>query len=517
MFQKIEKNNWDIDRSPAVFGGKGANLLRMKNLDLPVPGGFLIGIEWCEAYNRQAYDIELYVLPSIMLNLAELEAETDKKFGAATKANTPLLVSVRSGAPISMPGMMDTVLNVGLNDKSVKALATLTNPEFAWDSYRRFVQSYATIVLGQPRDEFDKLLKAAEHFCGGKPSLKMNQHLVSKFKLLAGAFPQDVGEQLYQSILAVFKSWNSERAIAYRQHEHINGLTGTGVVVQEMVFGNMNDNSCTGVLFTRNPVTGTGELYGDFLPNAQGEDVVDGSRNPLPFAEMQKFSMGIYEDLAYMSEVLERDLQDMCDIEFTVEDGKLYVLQVRSGKRSSKAALRIPLELVRDRRIDVDRAMELISKAGAVSVDVAETNSEGYTLIGNGLVASEGDIEGVIALSCDAAINYHNEGKKVILVSERTDPDDMPGIIAADGILTFTGGLVSHAAVVARAWDKPCIVGMGTRLIDAFNNQFDIWGGFNAELSLGRGTQKFKNGDLIILRPSENGAVYMKKAEDVSS
>lgn len=513
-FQSIPQE-YDLDSLRSHYGGKASNLIRMIRLGLPVPSGFMISCDWSKQYESDPEYVERVITQSFPHRMAELENLSGKKFGAATKANVPLFVSVRSGAPISMPGMMDTVLNVGLNDKSVKVLANMTDPDFAWDSYRRFMQSYGVTVLGLPKSAFEEIVKPAEHFCGGSISAKMNQHLINKFKVICGGqFPQNVDEQLWESTKAVFKSWNSERAVAYRQHENISDHQGTGVVIQEMVFGNLNDSSCTGVLFTRNPVTGTGEPYGDFLPKAQGEDVVDGSKNPKPIAALEDFSADVHRQLMSISYKLEADLKDMCDIEFTVEDGKLYILQVRVGKRSAKASRRIPFELLYDNMITVDRAVEMVDSLVSFTETeeaVVSTDLEGYTLIGHGLVACDGDVEGVIALDYQAVKNFNSQGINPILVAMQTDPEDMPSIIGSSAMVTFTGGLVSHAAVVARGWNKPCIVGLQNRLEEGLHLSDLHSSDWNSLLKISGVT--YRNGDHIVIRSSENGAVYLKKAE----
>lgn len=488
------------------FGGKAAGLVAMKRIGLNVPPAFIMGCKLSLGYAQHGNSTLDQIMPYVLKNIGYLESETNKKFGAATKANFPLLLSVRSGAPVSMPGMMDTVLNVGLNDKSVKVLGNATTHEFAWDSYRRFIYSYATTVLDLDKKPFDELLDAARHFCvGGILTLKMNQHLVAKFQTMCGgAFPQNVQEQLRGCIEAVFRSWNSERAIVYRKKENISDELGTGVVVQSMVFGNFNNRSATGVYFTMNPVDGTPEPYGDFLVNAQGEDVVDGSSNPRPIDELYDVMPKIYDELIRIGRRLEKMYEDMCDIEFTIENGKLYFLQVRKGKRSTVASYRIPIELVRKGYIDTEKATEMVMAiVPKEQQSEAKSDVSDFVHIGNGLVAAEGDVEGVIAFNCESAIRFHNEGKKVILVSNKTDPEDMPGIIAADGIVTFTGGLVSHAAVVARSWDKPCIVGLGLKMNTSYYVSSD---------HMVIDSTRYNEGDIMIIKPSEKGSVYVKHA-----
>ena len=502
--------SWMHEDIVESYGGKAANIGRLMRLGANVPHGFAIGVSGSIDYlsQRSAEDVKFYmheITQRTRDHVTQLEAETGRKFGAATKANFPLLVSVRSGAPVSMPGMMDTVLNVGLNDKSVRVLGLYTNPEFAWDSYRRFVQSYAKTVLGIDAKPFEELVSTAESFCaGGILTEKMNQFLVVKFiSMCGGRFPQNVYEQLSECIEAVFRSWNSERAIAYRNVEKIGHFTGTAVTVQSMVYGNLNKNSGTGVLFTRNPVSGDNEFYGDFLINAQGEDVVDGSHQTQPIAEMARVFPEAWAELKGLSSKLELSLQDMCDIEFTVEDGKLWLLQVRKGKRSAKASRMIPLHFLKEGWLDVKSAYNMIP-FGEVDVLDKHLDVDGFTKLGSGHVACEGDIEGIVALNSITAMAYAAEGKDVILVSEKTSPEDMPGIIASKGIVTFTGGLVSHAAVVARSWNKPCVVGIGKSIVDG-------WYFFNDSIEAGDKVV-LKNGDSIIIKASESGTIYIKRA-----
>jgi len=514
MFAKVSDYDYFEDQWQQEYGGKGANLIRMNVMGLPVPPAYLLNVSWSAQYNSNDQE---YVMSRIERSyeklISTIELDTGRKFGPMVRSDMPLLVSVRSGAAVSMPGMMDTVLNVGLNDVSVRALAARTNFEFAWDSYRRFIQSFATTVLGYDKALFQPLVETAAKFCpAGQMSVRMSQHLVAKFKEIAPDFPQDVRTQLLMSIEAVFKSWGSERAVAYRELEDLNDKCwGTGIVIQQMVFGNMNTKSGTGVVFTRNPVNGDSEMYGDFLVNAQGEDVVDGSHQTLPISTLSTTWPEIAVELQGYCNRLERTLGDMCDIEFTVENGKLWVLQVRKGKRSAMAARRIPLVLLKEGVIDVEQAFDMIP-FGAEEHKDGITTTDGYTFGGTGLVASEGDVEGVMAFSSHAAVQMAEEGKTVILVTQCTSPEDMPGIIASVGMLTLTGGLVSHAAVVARSWNKPCIVGAGSKT----DVRFDIleW---NTEKdrrdeALVVNGQTYQEGDSIILRTSEKGAFYLKRA-----
>lgn len=484
------------------IGGKAANLVRMQKLLMPVPMAYVIPIKFSEDFN----DCPNYVLELLDARLGgfidSFSYNARMPYGDKCKpSQRPLLLSVRSGAAVSMPGMMDTVLNVGLNDKTVKALASSTNPEFAWDSYRRFIQSYGTTVLNIPSESFEKFVEAARHFCpAGIPTVAISQHLVDQFKMLCnGEFPQDPQAQLRECIVAVLLSWNSERAQTYRNVEKITEATGTAVLIQQMVYGNLNKNSGTGVVFTRNPISGDSELYGDFLINAQGEDVVNGSSNTLPIDKLSEKMPDVYQQLQGYITKLEIALRDMCDIEFTIEDGKLYMLQVRKGKRSARANNRIALQLFREFIIDLDQAEEMLS---VDNKSERQIDIDGYIKAGCGLVASEGDVEGYIATSKESAIELSNNGKTPILITRATDPADMPGIAVAAGIITLTGGLVSHAAVVARAWNKSCVVGLADS-------------GADVTLTLRQvhiGPHSFSDGDKVAIKTTEGGSIYFKKA-----
>lgn len=507
MFYNIKQLTASDPMLASYYGGKAANLALMHSLGFRVPAACVYDVYCCTQYyssQDSAKEILLEQIRSQQLpkSIAVLEQETLRKFGAKTKVNKPLLLSVRSGAPVSMPGMMDTILNVGLNDRTVKVLAAHTNLEFAWDCYRRLIQSYGIAVLGIEAQKFERYVNAARHFYPtGVPTVPISQHLVDQFKILCeGRFPQDVDEQLFNSMVAVWESWKSERAIAYRKKENIPEHMGTAVILQEMVFGNLNDKSGTGVLFTRNPTNGDTEFFGDFLLNAQGEEVVSGTATTRPIADLRNFMPEVYDELSRNAYALEARLRDMCDIEFTIEDGQLYMLQVRVGKRAPKAANRIALHLLNEGLIDVETAENRLQLVADVTQNV---NTEGYYLVGHGQVAHDGDVEGIIALTKEEAITLHEEGKTPILFTVATDPADMPGIAVSAGIVTLTGGLVSHAAVVARAWNLPCIVSLVG--VEFFSNTIYFTSG-DREIT-------FKSGDHISIKASEKGAIYLKKAE----
>ena len=450
-----------------LLGGKGANLAEMTSvLGLPVPPGFTIATTACRAYMEGGWPDGLTA--EIARARTRLEKQMGKQVG---DADDPLLVSVRSGAKFSMPGMMDTVLNLGLNDKSVEGLARQTDDErFAYDSYRRFVAMYGRIVLGVPGDEFDSLLDAAKELAGtssdaGIP-IELLRYLVEAYQQIVARhtgkpFPQDPDDQLRGAIEAVFASWNGPRAIAYRVRERIAHDLGTAVNVQAMVFGNRDDDSGTGVGFTRDPATEAKGEYGDFLINAQGEDVVAGIRNTEPLAALADEFPKIHKELLSIFARLERHYRDMCDTEFTIEQGKLWMLQTRVGKRTGRAALRMAVDMVSDRAIKLTReeAIERVTGEHLEQVLHPQFASTGHQVLVKGLGASPGAAVGRVYLTADDAQAAAERGEAVVLVRSETSPEDVHGMLAAEGILTARGGLVSHAAVVARGWGKPAVVG----------------------------------------------------------
>ena len=450
-----------------LLGGKGANLAEMTSvLGLPVPPGFTISTDACRAYMAGGWPDELD--EEIAKHRKRLEREMGRRIG---DPSDPLLVSVRSGAKISMPGMMDTVLNLGLNDESVKGLADQTSDDrFAYDSYRRFVQMYGRIVLDIDGRLFDEALDEVKRRTGAEsdaavPALALME-LVETYKQIvhreSGApFPQDPGAQLRGAIEAVFRSWNGARAVAYRVRERIPHDLGTAVNVQSMVFGNRDDNSGTGVGFTRDPATGAQGSYGDFLVNAQGEDVVAGIRNTEPLSALEDKFPRVHKQLLDIFARLESHYRDMCDTEFTIEQGKLWMLQTRVGKRTGAAALRMAVDMTKDRRIKLSRA-EAVQRVTAEHLDQVlhpQFAGTGHLALAKGLPASPGAGVGAVYFTADDAVAATERGEKVVLVRNETSPEDVHGMMVAEAILTARGGLVSHAAVVARGWGKPAVVG----------------------------------------------------------
>jgi pyruvate,orthophosphate dikinase len=481
-----------------ILGGKGANLAEMANMGLPVPPGFTISCQACmEYYNSNPPGFPGGLPEEIALHVSALEGKMGKRLGGP---GDPLLVSVRSGSPFSMPGMMDTILNLGLNDVSIQGLIAQTgNERFAWDSYRRFIQMFSKVVLDLEGDLFENAITQKRFARGVAVDTELSaedmRELVEQFKSIvaehvsadafpalrdssgAVAFPQDVSVQLHLSIEAVFKSWNNDRAIMYRKMERIPDDLGTAVNVQSMVFGNKGETSATGVAFTRNPADGTNEYYGDFLTNAQGEDVVAGIRVTEPLSDLPNVLPEAGAQLWDVFQTLEGHYRDMCDIEFTIEQGKLWMLQTRVGKRTARAALKIAVDMVEQKmitreeavlRIDPDQLDQLLHPQFDTSVD--------YDVLVKGLNASPGAAVGEIVFSANDAVKAADEGRKVILVRWETTPDDLHGMVAAQGILTSHGGKTSHAAVVARGMGKPCVCGADALKIDAEAKRATITG-----------------------------------------
>ncbi len=450
-----------------LLGGKGANLAEMVKLGLPVPPGFTISTEACRAYLHSG-TVPDALEEEIAEHLATLEAARGKKLG---DPDDPLLVSVRSGAKFSMPGMMETVLNIGLNDASVHGLAAQAqNPRFAWDSYRRLIQMFGKTVLHIGGERFEHALDELKGRRGVTGDLDLDagdlQELVATFKQIVAEhtgsdFPQDPREQLAQAINAVFSSWNSDRAVLYRRQERIPNDLGTAVNVVAMVFGNTGPDSGTGVCFTRDPATGAPGVYGDYLQNAQGEDVVAGIRNTVPLAELENIDERSYDELMRIMALLEGHYRDLCDIEFTVERGTLWMLQTRVGKRTAAAAFRIATQLVDEGLIDVDEALRRVSGAQLVQLMFPQFDTAGVKaqLLGRGMSASPGAAVGKAVFDSYTAVKWQRSGEEVILVRRETNPDDLNGMIAAQGILTSRGGKTSHAAVVARGMGKTCVCG----------------------------------------------------------
>ena len=458
-----------------LLGGKGAGLSEMTRLGLPIPPGFTITTATCREYYAGGAQVPEGLWDEVRAALASLEEETGKRLGDAAD---PLLVSVRSGAKFSMPGMMDTILNLGLNDVSVEGLARLTNNErFAYDAYRRFLQMFGKVVLEVDAEHYEHAISQARMRTGAQTDADLPagalKELVAEFKAItrreAGQeTPQDAWEQLRLSILAVFRSWNNPRAITYRNFNRIDHELGTAVNICSMVFGNMGPDSGSGVAFTRDPATGEKVLYGEYLPNAQGEDVVAGIRTPLKIAQLREQAPHLYEQLAAIALKLENHYRDAQDIEFTVERDKLYILQTRSAKRTGPASVRIAVELAAEGLISRDEAVQRVNPAETVQLllprFIAEAKAAALAegrRIGQGLAASPGAARGKAAFTAERAVEMAAAGETVILVREETSPDDVHGIIKAAGVLTSRGGITSHAAVVTRGLGKPCIVGAG--------------------------------------------------------
>ncbi len=472
-----------------ILGGKGANLAEMANMGLPVPPGFTISCQACmEYYNSTPPGFPPGLAEDLAAYVAELETKMAKRLGDAAD---PLLVSVRSGSPFSMPGMMDTILNLGLNDTSVQGLIAQTgNDRFAWDSYRRFVQMFSKVVLDIEGDLFENAITSKKHLRGVTDDTDLSaddmRDLVTEFKALVAehvsaaefpelvgadgfvAFPQDATRQLRLAIEAVFRSWMNDRAVVYRAMEKIPDDLGTAVNVQSMVFGNKGETSATGVAFTRDPAAGTNEYYGDFLTNAQGEDVVAGIRNTSPLHELPAVFPEAGAELWKVFETLESHYRDMCDIEFTIEQGKLWMLQTRVGKRTARAALKIAIDMVEEGLISKEEAVLRIDPAQLDQLLHPQFDATAdYDVIAKGLNASPGAAVGEVVFSSADAVEASAAGRKVILVRWETTPDDLRGMVAAQGILTSHGGKTSHAAVVARGMGKPCVCGAEKLKIDA--------------------------------------------------
>jgi pyruvate,orthophosphate dikinase len=467
-----------------LLGGKGANLAEMTNLAIPVPPGFTITTEACRAYLAagqlpEGFDTE------VDEHVRALEDKLGRRLGDASH---PLLVSVRSGAKFSMPGMMETVLNVGLNDESVQGLAERTdNPRFAWDSYRRLLQMFGKTVLELEGEHFEEAIDELKSARGVTNDLDLTaddlRELVETFKGIierdSGApFPQDPRDQLWAAALAVFNSWNSERAVLYRRRERIPSDLGTAVNVQAMVFGNFGEDSGSGVAFTRDPATGAVGTYGDYLPNAQGEDVVAGIRNTFTLAKLEELDKTSYDELIDIMGRLEAHYQDMCDIEFTVERGKLWMLQTRVGKRTAEAAFRIATDLVDEGKISEEDALLRVSGSQLAQLMFPHFDHSGdRTLLTTGMSASPGAAVGQVVFDSETAAEWAEAGTPVILVRRETNPDDLKGMVAAAGILTSRGGKTSHAAVVARGMGRTCVCGAEQLEVDVKGKKFTAPGG----------------------------------------
>ena len=459
-----------------LLGGKGANLAEMTRLGMPVPNGFTITTEACTAYYKDGETINADIVKQIFDYLEDLETTVGKKLGSL---ENPLLVSVRSGARASMPGMMDTILNLGMNDQVVEVVATKTaNPRFAYDSYRRFIQMFSDVVMELPKSRFEQLIDAKKEEKGVKLDTELDvddlKDLVVKFKAfykenLGHDFPQDPKDQLIEAVKAVFRSWENPRAQYYRKMNDIPSDWGTAVNVQMMVFGNMGETSGTGVAFTRNPATGEKKLFGEFLMNAQGEDVVAGIRTPQSIDHLKEVMPDCYKKFVEICDILEHHYHDMQDMEFTIEEGKLYMLQTRNGKRTAAAALKVAVDMVAEGLVDVDHALLMVEPKQLDSLlhpSFDATALKNATPVAHGLAASPGAACGQLVFSADDAKTWADEGKKVVLIRLETSPEDIEGMNVAQGIVTVRGGMTSHAAVVARGMGRCCVSGCGDLVID---------------------------------------------------
>ncbi|NOZ85697.1 MAG: pyruvate, phosphate dikinase [Deltaproteobacteria bacterium] len=489
-----------------ILGGKGANLAEMCRLGLPVPPGFTITAEACAAFQDLKGKWPKGLKEEVLRNIKKLENMMSAKLGDPKKT---LLVSVRSGAAISMPGMMDTVLNLGLCPEVVQTLGDkMGNPRFAWDAYRRFIQMFGDVVMGVPHDNFEAILQSVKEEYGVKSDTDLDEGALHKVvkrylklykKFTREDFPLDPMVQLEKAINAVFGSWNNPRAVKYRELNDIKGLLGTAVNVQTMVFGNLGETSGTGVAFTRNPATGTNKFYGEFLMNAQGEDVVAGIRTPRPIQDLAKQNPAALKELMKIRKVLEKHYKDMQDIEFTIQEGKLYMLQTRTGKRTAAAALKVAVDMVKERLITREQAVLRIdpSQLDQVLHPTFDPKSEkAAKLLTKGLPASPGAASGKVVFTAEEAEEWAAKKEKVILVRTETSPEDIGGMNAAQGILTARGGMTSHAAVVARGMGKCCVAGAGGASIDSNSGKMIIAG------------VKVSRGDWISLNGS-TGAVYL--------
>jgi pyruvate, orthophosphate dikinase len=494
-----------------LLGGKGANLADMTRLGMPVPQGFTVTTEACNDYYKNKKTIKQEIIDQIYQALEVTQKEAGKNFG---DPKNPFLVSVRSGARASMPGMMDTILNLGLNNEVVKGLATLTNnPRFAYDSYRRFIQMFADVVMDIEKSNFEHLLEEMKHQKGVTLDTDLNaddlKELVAQFlakyeELKGDSFPQDPKVQLIESITAVFRSWDNPRANTYRRLNHIPYEWGTAVNVQGMVFGNMGEDSGTGVAFSRNPSDGTNELYGEYLFNAQGEDVVAGIRTPKPISELKKDNLALYEQFDAISRKLEQHYRDMQDMEFTIEKGKLYMLQTRNGKRTAQAALKIAIDLVNEGVLTEKEAILKVEPSQLDALLHPQFNQKALKaarVITIGLNASPGAATGRVAFTAERAKEMKTaNGLPVILVRQETSPEDIEGMIVSSGILTSRGGMTSHAAVVARGMGTCCVAGAGEVAVNEKGKYFTVKG------------ERFNEGDWISLDGS-TGKVYGQKVD----
>ena len=497
-----------------LLGGKGANLAEMSNLGMPVPAGFTITTKACQLYYQNHKKWPQGLKEQILSNLKRLENVMNAQFGNPKK---PLLVSVRSGAAASMPGMMDTILNLGLNETVIAGLTAKTgNTRFAWDGYRRFIQMFGDVVMGVPHETFEHILEEKKRAVSAKLDTDLStedlKDIVARYKAAykkhtGENFPDDPWQQLLKSINAVFESWNNDRAITYRKLNDIKGLLGTAVNIQAMVFGNMGETSGTGVCFSRNPSTGENKFYGEYLMNAQGEDVVAGIRTPESIETLAKKNKTAYSKLVGLKNKLEKHYRDMQDMEFTIQDGALFMLQTRSGKRTAAAAVKVAVDMVKERLISKEEALmrlepEQLNQLLHPNFDPQA--EKGATVLARGLPASPGAATGRVVFSAEDAEAWAKRGEKVILTRIETSPEDIGGMNVAEGVLTARGGMTSHAAVVARGMGKCCVAGVGALSIDYREKKFTV------------GSAVIKEGDYISLNGS-SGTVYAGKIKTVES
>lgn len=502
----------------ALLGGKGANLAEMTNLGIPVPYGFTITTEACTRFYKEDKALWESLNEEVTNHIKDLEAANEKTFGST---EDPLLVSVRSGAPISMPGMMDTILNLGLNDQAVIGLAKKTdNERFAYDSYRRFIQMFADVAMELDKNNFEKLLTAKKNAKGVELDTELDsndlkelvEEYKAKYKELKGEdFPQEPREQLDLAISAVFRSWGNERAILYRKLNDIDDAMGTAVNVQTMVYGNMGDTSGTGVAFSRNPATGENQLFGEYLINAQGEDVVAGVRTPQEIHTLEKAMPEVYEEFAATAKKLEDHYQDMQDMEFTIQEGKLFLLQTRNGKRTAQAAVQVAVDLVNEGLLDKKEAVLRVNPKdldGLLHPTFTNKAKDSNEAAATGLAASPGAAVGKISFTAKDAAKRASEGESVILVREETSPEDLEGMVSAQGILTARGGMTSHAAVVARGMGKCCVSGASDIHVDEDEGTMRIGENIYTKedtISIDGSTGKVYIGDLETQSPQLEG------------
>lgn len=511
-----------------LLGGKGAGLAEMTNIKVPVPPGFTISTETCTLFYKNNMIVPKELQPQIDKGLAHIEKITRKKFG---DPKDPLLLSVRSGAKFSMPGMMDSVLNLGLNDETLKGLIKKTdNERFAHDSYRRFIQMFGNVVLGIDKSEFESIIEARKKKQKVNLDTEMTvedlKYIIKKYKekvqeKTGTQFPQDPVEQLEMARDAVFRSWNNPRAITYRRLNDIPGNLGTAVNVQAMVYGNMGESSATGVGFTRDPSTGQKKFYGEYLTNAQGEDVVAGIRTPKHISELAKEMPKVYKQLKGITATLEKHYRDIQDFEFTIQESELYMLQTRTGKRTTAAAVKIAVEMVKEKLISKEEALLRVEPASLDQLLHPQIDPKATpTVIATGLAASPGAASGMAVFSADDAVRFSQAGKKVVLVRQETNPDDIHGINAAEGILTSRGGMTSHAAVVARGMGKCCVAGAEGIKVYEVDRKFIAGKSVVSEgdiITLNGTTGEVMLGEVATIQPALSGefGIFMTWADQV--